>query len=435
VKKFKALLPIFIFWASIFAQDQFNNEFDYSQIIKVPDLSFVNQVYTGLDILEQMDFRILENKTIGVLCNQTAVNRNGRHLLELIGTHSNIEVAAIFEPEFGLWGIDDKRTKLIGNDRIDPVTGAKIYSLIERSVYPPDWIMSELDIVLIDIQDTGVRYSTYVPSITKFLESASDHEVSVILLDRPNPLGGLKIEGPLPRTEYQSYEAYHLLPIRHGLTIAEIIIMVNEMGWVKDLKRANLMIVPMANWTRDQYFDDTKLPWKKPAPYINDLHTLLMFSGLDLFRGTNINVGFGTDHPYLWFGSPWLATGYFSEKLDRLKLPGVEFKEVTYRPVGSPYYNRVPQYDGRSCSGLEIIITDQDLVKPVETATTIITLMNQLHPREFQWRGHDYIDKLFGSDMLRVFVAQKKPPSYLSPQWMHDEMKFSEFRKSFLLYN
>ena len=160
----------------------------------------------------------------------------------------------------------------------------------------------------------------------------------MILLDRPNPLGGLKIEGPLPRTEYQSYEAYHLLPIRHGLTIAEIIIMVNEMGWVKDLKRANLMIVPMANWTRDQYFDDTKLPWKKPAPYINDLHTLLMFTGLDLFRGTNINVGFGTDHPYLWFGSPWLAAGYFSEKLDRLKLPGVEFKEVTYRPVGSPYY-------------------------------------------------------------------------------------------------
>ena len=108
---------------------------------------------------------------------------------------------------------------------------------------------------------------------------------------------------------------------------------------------------------------------------------------------------------------------------------------MTYRPVGSPYYNRVPQYDGQSCSGLEIIITDQDLVRPVETATTIITLMDQLHPREFQWRGHDYIDNLFGSDMLRIFVAQKKPPSYLSPQWMHDEMKFSEFRKSFLLYN
>ena len=434
MKKIKVLLLVFIFWADIFAQDLFKNKFNYSQIISVPDLSFIKQVYTGLDILEQMDFRILENKTIGIFCNQTAVNRNGDHLLELLKPYKNIQVAVIFEPEFGLWGIDDKRTKLIGSDKIDPVTGAKIYNLLKRSVYPPDRIMRELDLVLIDIQDTGIRYSTFIPSITKLLESASDHEVTVILLDRPNPLGGLKIEGPLPRTEYQSYEAYHLLPIRHGLTIAEILIMVNEMGWVKDLKRANLMIVPMANWTRDQYFDDTKLPWKKPAPYIADLKTLIMFAGLDLFRGTNLNVGFGTEHPYLWFGSPWLATSFFLEKLNRLKLPGVEFKEVSYRPAGSPYYNRVPQYDGLSCSGLEIIIMDQDLVKPLETATTIISLINQLHPREFQWIGHGYIDKLFGSDLLRVFVAQKKPPAYLPPQWMHDELKFSEFRQRFLLY-
>ena len=107
---------------------------------------------------------------------------------------------------------------------------------------------------------------------------------------------------------------------------------------------------------------------------------------------------------------------------------------MSYRPAGSPYYNRVPQYDGLSCSGLEIIIMDQDLVKPLETATTIISLINQLHPREFQWIGHGYIDKLFGSDLLRVFVAQKKPPAYLPPQWMHDELKFSEFRQRFLLY-
>ena len=190
----------------------------------------------------------------------------------------------------------------------------------------------------------------------------------------------------------------------------------------------------MANWKREQYIDETQLPWKKPAPYIKDLNTLIMYSGMDLFRGTNINVGFGTDTPYLSFGTPWLATKFFIEKLDMLNLPGVKFKEVEFRPKGSPYYNRVPKYNGRQCSGIEVSISDKKLVKPLETATSIITLISQLHPREFKWEAHGYIDRLFGSNQLRLFVAQKKPPGYLSPQYMHDEIEFSKFRDTFLLY-
>ena len=155
---------------------------------------------------------------------------------------------------------------------------------------------------------------------------------------------------------------------------------------------------------------------------------------MDLFRGTNINVGFGTESPYLRFGSPWLATKFFIEKLNMLKLPGVQFKEVVFRPMGSPYFNRVPKYNGRSCSGVEIFVTDNKMVKPIETATSIITLISQLHPREFSWEKQGYIDKLFGSNLLRLFIAQQKPPDYLSPQYMHDEIEFSKFRKTFLLY-
>jgi len=330
--------------------------------------------------------------------------------------------------------MDDKRAKLIGSKRVDPVSGARVFNLLKRSLYPPDWIMKKLDIILIDIQDTGVRYSTFISSITKLFESASDNDVPVIILDRPNPLGGQKISGPLPREEYQSFEAYHLVPIRHGMTIGELLLMVNEMGWAKDLKRVDLKIVPMANWKREQYMDDLQLPWKKPAPYIKDLYTLIMYAGMDLLRGTNINVGFGTELPYLRFGSPWLATKFFKEKLDMLDLPGITFREVSYRPKGSPNFNRIPKYNGKSCSGIEILISDKKLVKPLETATSIITLISQLHPREFKWEGNGYIDKLFGSNQLSLFVAQKKPPGYLSPLYMHDEIEFSKFRKTFLLY-
>ena len=400
----------------------------------MPDLSFFDHIYTGLDILEQMDFKFLKNKNVGLFCNHTAVNRNNTHLLDLIGKNKTINIKAIFEPEFGIWGVDDKRAKLIGSERIDPVSGAKIFNLLKRSLYPPDWILKELDLIVIDIQDTGSRYSTFIASITKLFESASKHRIPVIILDRPNPIGGVKIEGPLPRTNFQSFEAYHLLPIRHGMTIGEILLMVNEMGWAKDLMRVELSIIPIVNWERNQYLDETSLPWKKPIPYINDINSLIMFSGMDLLRGTNLNVGFGTKSPYLIFGSPWLASSFFKEKLDMLNLPGVSFEEIEYRPKGSMYYNRVAKYNGRSCSGIKINVIDKNLVKPLETATSIITLIERLHPREFQWAAHGYIDKLFGSNQLRLFVAQKKPPSYLSPQYMHDEIEFSKFRNKFLLY-
>ena len=411
-----------------------DRRYTFSSIVNVPDLSFFNHVYTGLDILEQKDFDLIKDKNIGIFCNHTAVTRNNKHILDILGGYDDINIEAIFEPEYGIWGMDDSRAKLIGSKRIDPVTGAKVFNLLDRSLYPPNWIMKSLDVIVIDIQDTGARFSTFISSITKLFESASDHKIPIIVLDRPNPINGLRIEGPLPREEYQSYEAYHLLPIRHGMTIGEILLMVNEMGWVKDLKRVDLKIIPMANWNRNQYIDDTKIPWKKPAPYIKDLNTLIMYSGMDLLRGTNLNIGFGTDSPYLIFGSPWLATKFFKEKLEMLNLPGVSFKEIEYRPTGSPYYDRVPKYNGMSCSGLKVSVVDRKLVKPIEIATSIMTLISQLHPREFRWESNGYIDKLFGSNQLRLFVAQRKPPDYLSPQYMHDEIEFSKFRETFLLY-
>ena len=427
----KIVFPVLITFCFISAEDR---RYTFSSIVDVPDLSFFNHVYTGLDILEQKEFDLIKDKNIGIFCNHTAVTRNNKHILDILGGYDDINIEAIFEPEYGIWGMDDSRAKLIGSKRIDPVTGAKVFNLLDRSLYPPNWIMKRLDVIVIDIQDTGVRFSTFISSITKLFESASDHKIPIIVLDRPNPINGLRIEGPLPREEYQSYEAYHLLPIRHGMTIGEILLMVNEMGWVKDLKRADLKIIPMANWDRKQYIDETKIPWKKPAPYIKDLNTLIMYSGMDLLRGTNLNIGFGTESPYLIFGSPWLATKFFKEKLEMLNLPGVSFKEIEYRPTGSPYYDRVPKYNGMSCSGLKVSIVDRKLVKPIEIATSIITLISHLHPREFRWESNGYIDKLFGSNQLRLFVAQRKPPDYLSPQYMHDEIEFSKFRETFLLY-
>jgi len=415
-------------------QDTSVARFKYSTLMDTPDLSFFDQVYSGLDILEQMDFKPLEGKSIALFTNQTAVTRTGNHILDLLKNVPDVNVVALLAAEHGIWGIDDSRATLIGREQVDPIHGAPIIDMFNKYVYPPHWIMDKVDLVLVDFQDTGSRYSTRIATLSKLFESASEWRIPVMVLDRPNPLRGDIVNGPIPRTEFQSYESYHLFPIRHGLTLGEISILINEMGWIKDLKRVELTVVPMSNWNREMWFDETQLSWRHPTPFLRNEESLLAYTGMDLFRGTNMNVGFGTETPYMMVGAPWLVTSFLIQKLNDQNINGVEFKEVNYRPSGSIYYTRVPQYDGQSCSGIEIVIKDRDEFDPLQTATTLIMLINHLHPREFQWKEDGYIDKLFGSDLLRVLAAQKKPPDHLPALWAHDVYKFNEFRQPFLIY-
>ena len=417
-----------------FGQDSSKASFQYSTLMPIPDLSFFNQVYTGLDILEQMDFKSLDGKSIALYTNQTAVNRNGIHILDLLKNVSSVKVSVLLAPEHGIWGLDDNRAKLVGREQVDPLHGAPIIDLFSTYVYPPHWIMDKVDLILIDFQDTGSRYSTYMATMAKIFETASERRIPVMVLDRPNPLRGDIVDGPVPRTEFQSYESYHLFPIRHGLTLGEMSILINEMGWIKDLKRVDLTVVPMSNWDRDMWFDDTQLSWRNPAPFLLNPSNLLAYAGMDLFRGTNMNIGFGTDTPYMIVGSPWLVTSFLIQKLKDQHLPGIEFKEIKYRPTGSIYHIRVPKYDGQSCSGIQLSITDRDEFNPLTTATTIMLLIHRLHPREFQWEEAGYIDKLFGTNDLRIIAAQKKPPNHLPALWAQDVYKFNEFRQTFLIY-
>jgi len=429
----KYFFHILLLAQCVFGQTD-STSYSYSKVMDIPNLSFLNRVYSGLDILEQMDFKPIRGKNIGILCNQTSVNHNGKHILDLLKPFEDIDVSVLFSPEYGLWGADDKRIILNSGHEIDPVHGARIVDLFERYKVPPKWAISKLDYIIVDIQDTGVRHSTFMTSITKLMETASDHKVPVIILDRPNPIRADTFDGPIPRPEYQSFEAYHLVPIRHGLTLGEYAILVNENGWVRELKRVDLRVYPMANYKRNMSYDDTKLPWVNPTPFLENIETTLMYAGMDLFRGTNINVGFGTDKPYLRFGSPWLSNRYLKEQLDNLNLPGVSFKLLKYKPMGHEGKKKVPQYDQSFCSGIEIQVTEPTTCNPIIVATSILLLIERIHPREFQWIGNGYVDKLYGSNFFRIFAAQKKPPSHLPPLWMHDILKFSTFRNSYLIY-
>lgn len=409
-------------------------DFQFTKIEKVPDLSFMPQVYSGLDVLEQMDLKPLLGKKVAVLCNQTSVNRHGKHILDILKDNADITISIIFTPQYGLFGDQENKTKLLGKVEKDPNTQARIVNLLDRFVKPPEWTLREADIVLIDIQDTGVRYTTYMTTITKILEVAGEMRKPVIVLDRPNPIRGDRMDGPIVRPEYQSFEGYHLVPIRHGLTIGEYVLMINEMGWVNELIRADLTIIPMANWQRSAWSDKLKLKFIPIAPGIKDVESCLAFAGMNLLTGTNLNWGQGTARPYFRAGAPWISGDVFYDKIVALNLPGVKFRHIRYTPNIANIDGSIPLYFEEECSGVEFEIIDRNLFDPLATATAVIILAYQLHPRQFQWVHDQYIDKLFGYNLLTTFAAQGKAPQYLPPQWTKDVLRFSEFRNRFLLY-
>ncbi len=425
---------LFIVWFAMGMRSLIGQEYKYSNVMPVPDLSFLPSVFTGLDVLEQLDFAPLHNKTIGVFTNQTAVDREGRHVLELLKTQQAVKTEIIFLPQYGLFASNNQRIKIQEEKKREPILGARIVNLFGRSVKPPDWTMRDLDLILVDIQDTGVRFSTYIATLTKIMEVASEWNTPVMVLDRPNPLRGDRVDGPVVRPAYQSFEGYHLIPIRHGMTLGEIAIMVNEMGWIKDLKRVDLTVIPLANWKRDSWYHSTGLKWIEPAPGLKDMTTLLAYTGFGLIEGSNLNDGRGTDRPYLRVGAPWISGQHLAQKLLAYKLPGFKLKVVEYIPRKRPGDKVVPLYTDEFCSGIDIEVTDPNRFDPLATATAIIVLTSQLYPREFKWAEFDRIDKLYGYDQLRIFAAQKKPPNYLPPLWFHDVVRFNEFRQRFLLY-
>lgn len=418
----------------LFLTPGWGQNFKYSTVLPVPDLSFHPAVFFGLDVLEQMDFQPLYGKSIGVFCNQSAVDRQGRHLLDLLKDYPEIEVKIIFLPQYGMFVTENERLKFLGDQEIDTATGARIVDLFSRRVIPPDWSLRDLDLILVDIQDTGVRYSTYMTTLTKIMEAASEWSLPMMVLDRPNTLRGDRVDGPVVRIPYQSFEGYHLVPVRHGLTIGEYAIMINEMGWVKDLKRVDLTVVPMINWKRTKWFDDMDHPWVKPTPELMDLETNLAYTGFGLIEGTNLNDGRGTDRPYLRVGAPWLSGQHLAERLLKYNLPGIKLRVVQYVPRHRQGEKMIPLYDGELCSGIDIEITDKNQFDPLASATTVIILASQLYPREFKWADNDRMDKLYGYNQLRIFAAQQKPPNYLPPLWFHDVVRFNDFRRRFLIY-
>ena len=386
-------------------------------------------VRSGLDLLAERSPRLLKGRRVGLLCHQASVTRDLRHALPVLARLPGVRLRALFAPEHGLAGAAQDHAR-VGSTR-DRVTGLPIFSLYDRRLAPTRAMLSGIDTLVVDLQDVGSRYYTFVWTMVLSMRACAEAEVPVIVLDRPNPLGGLVMEGNLPDPRFSSFVGLYPLPVRHAMTIAELAGYLNN---AHDIG-CDLTIVTMQGWRRAMRWEDTGLPWVAPSPNMPTPDTARVYPGGCLIEGTNLSEGRGTTRPFELVGAPYLDGARLARALARRALPGVSFRAAAFEPA-------FHKYKGQLCEGVQIHVTDAARFRPFATYLALIVEARRQAPRHFRWRRPPYefertrwpIDLLCGGDSIRAAVERDVALASLEHSWRDDVARFARRRAPYLLY-
>ena len=374
-------------------------------------------VRCGIDVLEAEKFERLKGRNLGLVTNHTGRDRQGRATADVLHTAPGTKLVALFSPEHGIRGELDQSNI---TDTTDAKTGLPVYSLYGKRRKPDAETLRGIDTLVYDIQDIGCRFYTYISTLGNVLEAGAEHKIKVVVLDRPNPIGGLAIDGPLTDSGRESFVAYHSLPIRHGMTVGELAKM-----FVAERKLAvELEVVKCEGWKRGDLFDRTNLTWVNPSPNMRSLAAALLYPGIGLLETTNVSVGRGTERPFEWVGAPWVDGPKLATSLNAAGLLGVRFVPVNLTPTAS-VHARQP------CGGVQIIVDDWSKVDPLRTGLTVAAALRDLFPDRWQTERFDRL--LVHKATYEAFKAGK-PVDDLIKAWAGNLQSFRERRKAFLLY-
>jgi uncharacterized protein YbbC (DUF1343 family)/CubicO group peptidase (beta-lactamase class C family) len=371
---------------------------------------------TGIDVLARERFQRLQGRHIGLVTNHSGLDREGRSTIDLLHNAKGVTLVALFSPEHGIRGTADEK---IGDSR-DEKTGLPIYSLYGARHKPTTENLKGIDTLVYDIQDAGCRFYTYISTLGYVLEGAAENKLKVVVLDRPNPIGGVTVSGPVLDPGRESFVGYHRLPVRHGLTVGELARLFNAERKIG----ADLEVVTMDGWHRDMLFDQTGLTWINPSPNLRSLTETLLYPGIGLLETTNLSVGRGTDRPFEWIGAPWLDGQKLAAALQEQKLPGLRFVPLRLTPNYSVH-------KGQTCGGVQFITDDWKTFEPVQTGLAIACTLRRLYPHEWQV---DSFNKLLGHQATWEGVKGGASWRELPRRWQPELDKFIEIRKRYLLY-
>lgn len=375
-------------------------------------------VLTGVDVIERDQFSQLAGQRIGLISNHTGRNVAGKLTAQLFHDSPRVDLTTLFSPEHGFEGtLDTARI----DDRQDPNTGLKIYSLYGATRRPTKPMLDHVDTLVFDIQDIGTRFYTYISTLGESMRAADQFGKRIVVLDRPNPINGLDVTGPLLDAGKESFVAFHRLPVRHGMTSGEIAKLLRS---ELQLNNLDLVVVPCEGWNRQDYWDRTGLTWVNPSPNMRSLTQAILYPGIGLLEMTNVSVGRGTDRPFEVMGAPWIQGPALARRLNNLQLPGIAFVPIEFTPDAS-------KFQGDFCQGIEIMIIDRKQVEPIRIGLSIAAELHRQYPDDWDTT---HFDRLLGNDAVRVAVLNGEPIDQIMQAASLGQKEFLELRKRFLIY-
>ena len=372
----------------------------------------------------------LDGKRVGLVCNPASVDSRLGHVADLFARHPRVRLTALFGPQHGFRSDVQDNMIETGHGQ-DEVRRIPVYSLYSETREPTAKMLADLDVLVIDLQDVGSRIYTFIYTMANCLTAARRHGVKAVVCDRPNPIGGIAVEGPMLVHGYESFVGQYPIPMRHGMTIGELAQLFNaEFGL-----GAELEIARMEGWRREVYFDATGLPWVMPSPNMPTLETAVVYPGSVLFEGTNVSEGRGTTRPFELLGAPWVGAERFAEQLNRAGLPGVRFRPAVFEPT-------FQKHAKTTCAGCQLHVTDRPAFRPVETGVALMSAFRAADPARFKWRDPPYeyehdkmpIDILAGSPELRTQIESGMGAADIARSWQPSVSAFMKTRERYLLY-
>jgi uncharacterized protein YbbC (DUF1343 family) len=370
---------------------------------------------TGIDTLRADAFKLLQGKRVGLVTNHTGRARDLEATIDLLASAKLVQLAALFSPEHGIRGILDEKVA----SSTDEKTGLPIYSLYGATMRPTDDMLKGLDTIVIDLQDIGARFYTYTTTLAYVMEEAAKRKIAVVVLDRPNPITGVQVEGPSLDPAELGFTAYFPMPIRHGMTLGEMAKLFNAENKIG----AALTVVEMKYWNRDDWFDDTGLMWVNPSPNMRNMVAASLYPGIGAIEASNLSVGRGTDTPFEQLGAPWVDGVRLAAELNRRSLPGVRFYPISFTPASSKFANQL-------CQGVFITVTDRSRLRPVRVGLEVASALFRLHPTQFNVDG---VGRLFGADTVKR-IRSGDDPADIANTWARAEAQWRILRAKYLLY-
>ncbi len=388
-------------------------------------------VITGLEKLASRPPAWFRNRRLGLLCNQASIDSRLDHSRHIINQCSGGMLRAVFSPQHGLFA--DRQDNMQESDHCtDPELGIPVFSLYGETREPDAAWLDEIDILIVDLQDVGCRVYTYIWTMLLCMKKCSQTGTAMAVLDRPNPVGGEKLEGNLLQDRFHSFVGLAPIPMRHGMTMGELALCFRDiMGMDMELE-----IVRMEGWNRKMYFPDTGLPWVWPSPNMPTFDTATVYPGQVILEGTNISEGRGTTRPFEVFGAPFLDMEALKKQLQRWKLPGFILRPQFFEPT-------FHKWAGEQCRGFQLHVTEPDRFDSYLFTLAMLSAINRMHSHDFQWKSPPYeyefeklpADLIIGNQQVRQAVEQGAPPAEMKNMWSSELQAFREERKKWLLYN